>query len=92
MTTNLKPADELKTVRDRIKELQAREAELRDAIIANPADAVGNFAIAFVTKSKVSRFDRKAAEDELGDLSRFCKPTETITVRVQERVYEIEEP
>ena len=91
MATNLKPADELKSIRDRIKELQARETELRDGIIANTLDHVGSFAIAFVTKQARRTFDRKAAEAELGDLSRFDRPTETIMVRVQERVYEPEE-
>jgi len=91
MTTNLKPADELKSVRDRIKELQTREAELREGIIAGSLDAVGVTAIAFVTKQTRKTFDRKAAEAELGDLSRFERPGETIVVRVQERVYEPEE-
>jgi len=79
VTTNLKPADELKSIRDRIKELQVREAVLREGIIAGTLDAVGVMA------------DRKSAEAELGDLSRFDKPTEVIAVRVQERVYEPEE-
>jgi hypothetical protein len=91
MTTNLKPADELKSVRDRIKELQTREAELREGIIAGSLDAVGITAIAFVTKQNRKTFDRKAAEAELGDLSRFERPGEMIVVRVQERVYEPEE-
>lgn len=91
MTTNLKPADELKSVRDRIKELQAREAILREGIIAGDMDSVGVMAIAFVTKAQRRSFDRKAAEAELGDLSRFDHSVETITVRVQERIYEPEE-
>jgi hypothetical protein len=91
MTTNLKPADELKSIRDRIKELQAREAELREGIIAGKLDAVGVMAIAFVTTSQRRTFDRKTAEAELGSLARFDKPTEVIAVRVQERVYEPEE-
>lgn len=89
--SNLKPADELKSIRDRIKELEAREKILRDGIIAGDFDAVGTMAIAFVTKQKRRTFDRKAAEAELGDLSRFDRPTEMVTVRVQERVYEPEE-
>lgn len=89
--SNLKPADELKTIRDQIKELETREAILRKGIIAGDLDHVGVMAIAFVTKQSRRSFDRKAAEAELGDLSRFDKPTEMITVRVQERVYEAEE-
>jgi hypothetical protein len=91
MTTNLKPADELKSVRDQIKALQAREAILRDGIVSGEMDAVGVMAVAFVTKQNRRTFDRKAAEAELGDLSRFDRPGEMIVVRVQERVYEPEE-
>jgi glycosyltransferase involved in cell wall biosynthesis len=69
----------------------AREAILREGIIAGELDSVGMMAIAFVTKQARRTFDRKAAEAELGDLSRFDRPTETIMVRVQERVYEPEE-
>ena len=92
MISNMHPVDELKSVRDRIKELQAREAELRDRVINGKAsDAIGVMAIAFVTKQVRKTFDRKAAEAELGSLARFDRPTEMIVVRVQERVYEPEE-
>lgn len=91
MTTNLKPADELKSIRDRIKELQAREAELREGLITGAMDPVGAMAIAFVTKGKSKRFDRKAAEAELGSLARFDVLTEFFVVRVQDRVFEPEE-
>jgi len=88
MIANLKPADELKSVRDQIKELQAREAVLRDGIISGEMDSVGAMAVAFVTKQNRKTFDRKAAEAELGDLSRFDRPGEITVVRVQERIYE----
>jgi hypothetical protein len=91
MTTNLKPADELKSVRDQIKELQIREAILRDGIISGEMSATGAFAIAFVDKRKSKRFDRKAAEAELGELSRFDVPTEMTVVSVRERIYEPED-
>lgn len=91
MTTNLKPADELKSIRDRIKELQAREREIRDGLVAGELDTVGNLAIAFLTKQKSTRFDRKAAEEELGDLSRFDRVSEVVMVRVQERYFEEEQ-
>jgi hypothetical protein len=83
--TNLKPADELKSIRDQIKVLQDREAAIRAGLIDGTLDPVGNFAIALLTKSSSKRFDRKAAEAVLGDLSSFEKVTETVTVRVQER-------
>lgn len=92
MTTNLKPADELKSVRDRIKELQEREKALRDGFVSGELDTVGNLAIASVTKQASRRFDRKAAEAELGDLSRFDVAGEMIVVRVVDRVFDEVEP
>jgi hypothetical protein len=83
--TNLKPADELKTIRDQIKALQEREAEIRAGLIDGSLDPVGNFAVALLTKSNSKRFDRKAAEKIVGDLSRFETVTEIVTVRVQDR-------
>ena len=90
MTTNMKPADELKTIRDQIKALQAREAELRDGLIAGEMDLVGNFAIASVTRQTRKTLDRKAAEAELGSLAKFEKPTEVTVVKVEDRIFDPE--
>lgn len=84
MTTNLKPADELLSVRQKIKELQAREAELKDAMTADPALLSGDFAVAHFVKRGSSRFDRKAAEAELGSLARFDVKGETVALMVSE--------
>jgi hypothetical protein len=91
MTTNMKPADELKTIRDQIKVLQAREAELREGIISGKLDSVGHFAVAIMVKQNRKTFDRKAAEAELGDLSRFEVKGQITMLRVQERFYDEEE-
>jgi len=82
--TNLKPADELLSVRQKIKELQAREKHLRDSIVAGDLDTHGDFAAVVITKRKAKRFDRKAAEEEIGSLSRFDVETESTVVRVEE--------
>lgn len=71
MTPNLKPADELLSLRQRIKEMQAREAEIREGMLAGELELHGDFAIVEIKERKTSRFDKKAAEAELGDLSRF---------------------
>lgn len=84
MTTNLKPADELLSVRQKIKEFQEREKELRDGIVSGDFDTHGDFAAVLITKRKAKRFDRKAAEKELGSLSRFEVETESTVVRVEE--------
>lgn len=84
MTTNLKPADELLTVRNRIKELQEREKVLKAGMLSNEFAFEGDFAIARLVKRKTSRFDKKAAEAELGDLSRFNVKSETTALLVEE--------
>lgn len=82
--SNMKPADELFTVRQRIKELQARESELKSGFKAGELDTAGDFALVAITKRKAKRFDRKAAEAELGDLSAFDVETESTVIRVEE--------
>lgn len=81
---NMRPADELFTIRQRIKELQVREDQLSKAIKAGELETHGDFAIAIVSKRKTTRFDKKAAEAELGDLSRFNVEGESIVLRVEE--------
>lgn len=82
--TNLKPADELLSIRQRIKEMQAREKEIKDGMEKGEFEMNGDFAIAVLSKRNQSRFDRKAAEAELGDLSRFEKKIETTVLTVSE--------
>lgn len=86
--TNLKPADELLSIRQRIKELQSREAEIKDGMKSGALDMSGDFAIAYFVKKNTTRFDKKAAEKELGDLSRFNVSGEAAALMVAERVQE----
>lgn len=88
MTTNMKPADELLTIRKRIKELQAREKEISDGIKSGDLEDAGDFAVARLVKRSTTRFDKKAAEAELGDLSRFNVTSETVALLVDELVQE----
>lgn len=81
---NMKPADELLSVRQKIKEFQDREKQLRDGIVSGEFETHGDFAVVLITKRKAKRFDRTAAEKELGSLSRFDVETESIVVRVEE--------
>ena len=84
MTTNMKPADELLSVRQKIKALEAREAELKAGLQSGAMDLAGDFAVATVTVSKRKTFNRKAAEVELGSLARFETEGEVTTIRVVE--------
>lgn len=86
MTTNLKPADELLSVRQKIKALQERESELRDGMASGALPLSGDFSIAAFTSRKTSRFDRKAAEAELGSLDRFDVKGEATVLTVSELV------
>lgn len=84
MTTNLKPADELLSIRQRIKALQAREDEIKVEMKSGDIAMSGDFALASLSTRISSRFDRKAAEKELGDLSRFDVKTEVTVLTVTE--------
>jgi len=91
MTTNLKPADELLSVRRRIKELQERENELKAGMQSGKMELSGDFAVAHFVKRGSTRFDRKAAEAELGSLARFDVKSETVALMVSELAQVVEE-
>lgn len=82
--SNMLPADELFAVRAKIKDLKAREDELSAGLKSGEYETHGAFTFAVVTKRKTKRFDRKAAEAELGDLSRFDVEGESTVLRVEE--------
>lgn len=84
MITNLKPADELLSIRQRIKALQAREDEIKAAMISGEMEMNGDFAVAHFVIRRTSRFDRKAAEAEMGSLARFDVKSETTALMVSE--------
>lgn len=84
MSTNMKPADELATVRAKIKSLQKREAQLKDGFKNGEYSEQGDFAFVSVSERNSKRFDRKAAEAELGDLSRFEVEISAVYITVHE--------
>lgn len=84
MTTNMKPADELLSVRQKIKQLQEREAEIKAGMQDGSLSMEGDFAIARMVKRNTTRFDRKAAEAEVGSLARFEVKGETVALVVDE--------
>lgn len=84
MTTNMKPADELLSVRQKIKQLQEREAEIKSGMQDGSLSMEGDFAIARMVKRNTNRFDRKAAEAEVGSLARFEVKGETVALVVDE--------
>lgn len=84
MTTNMKPADELLVIRQKVKELQVREAQIKDGMTSGDMQMGGDFAVAFFVRKKTRRFDRKAAEAELGSLAKFDVEGETVALMVNE--------
>ena len=87
---NMKPADELLSIRQKIKDLKAREDELKAEMQADGANLSGDFAIAYFVKKSTTRFDRKAAEAELGNLARFDVKGETVALMVNELAREVD--
>ncbi|MDD9727207.1 hypothetical protein PVV74_17235 [Roseovarius sp. SK2] len=80
----MKPADELLFVRQKIKELKAREEELKNGFKAGDLDEAGDFAVVSIGNRATKRFDRKAAEEKHGDLSDFDVAGESTVINVEE--------
>jgi len=83
MSSNLHPADEIQKIRERVKELKTREAELKAMIITGEASKEGQFVRAQLITRKSKRFNRQAAETELGSLDRFLVETEATILKLE---------
>lgn len=56
---NLPPADELASIRDQIKALEAREAVLRTVLLDDPTARTGNLYLAEIKEAAQTRTDLK---------------------------------
>jgi hypothetical protein len=81
----LKPADELMEIRDRIKELEKREIEIRTELVEGRASLDGEFATVKLDRRKRRTFDRKSAEAEFGSLAQFDVLSEFVFVTVKRK-------
>jgi predicted phage-related endonuclease len=83
--TNRKPPDELADVREQMKELKVREAELRDMLIDGACDLVGDDYAATVSKVISERVDTVRLRKELGTerLRPYLVPSESVVVKVE---------
>ena len=81
---NIHPADELAALREEIKQLQARESELRDQLLKEGADLQGEQYIAGIIPSTRESVDKNALIAELGRsaVERFLKSTIVRTVKL----------
>jgi hypothetical protein len=66
MASNRHPVDELGEVRAKIKVLQAREAELRAAVLDDNCDRVGDEYVAVVRAQSQARVDIPALKKHMG--------------------------
>lgn len=81
MSSNLPPPDELAQVREQIKALQVREAELRHRLITTPSERTGAAWLATIKNVTQSRTDLKELRANHPDLvAEFSFPFETQTV------------
>lgn len=86
---NTSPADELLSVRERIKELQVREKDLKATLIADPDARMGRYAVASVVESERVSIDTKRLKEEYPDLAdSYSKSTVTTTVKVMRHATE----
>ncbi|MEM6906034.1 MAG: hypothetical protein AAF568_09085 [Pseudomonadota bacterium] len=79
---NLSPADELGLLRDEIRRLKAREAELREALISEPAARRGADFRVEVKEQTRRTFDRTLLPPEITDDPRFWKTSVSQVVKV----------
>lgn len=83
MSSNLHPVDELQKIREQVKALKAREAELKAMIVSGEASKEGQFVRAHLITRKSKRFNRQAAEAELGSIDRFLVETEATILKLE---------
>jgi hypothetical protein len=84
MLSNLHPADEIQKIREQVKELKAREAELKAQIVSGKASKEGQFVRAQLFTQVTRRFDRQAAEAEFGNVDRFFVETKALVLKLEE--------
>ena len=81
------PADRLSLVRQRIKVLQAQEAELKAACLALiPSDRVGQYAEVCVAEVSRTTVDTKAIKERMGEdvLAPFLRTTQSVTLTLRD--------
>jgi cob(I)alamin adenosyltransferase len=83
MSSNLHPVDEIQKIREQIKALKAREAELKAMIVSGEAPKEGQFVRARLITRKSKRFNCQAAEAELGSIDRFLVETEATILKLE---------
>jgi hypothetical protein len=79
---NMHTADALASVREQIAELKKIEVELRDEILSQPHDRVGDMHKAEVVLSAQNRICQDKIKELIGDVDLVKKPIEVTVVRL----------
>ena len=79
---NIHPVDALASVREQIAELKKIEAELREKILDQPSDRVGDMHKAEVILSAQNRICQDKIKELIGDVDQVKKLVEVTVVRV----------
>ncbi len=83
--SNVHPADELAEIRAEIKALQVKEARMREKLLADRTDLVGDVYEATIEHQKTMRLDQEKLAKALGDLAPFKSESTLVMVRVKRR-------
>ena len=85
--TNVHPADELCSLREQKAKLDKRIDELRDQLLADGADLVGDEVVAVLVPSVRETLDRKAITEAFGEkaVAPFIKTTKYKTVKLEKK-------
>ncbi len=78
---NMAPADELELVRGELKRLRAREAALREQVLADGGAEAGEDWRVEVVEQRRRTLDRAALPAEIADDPRYWKETTTRVVK-----------
>lgn len=83
--SNRKPPDELYDVREKIRELKARESVLRKLLLSGEADFTGDEFRVLISTSKTEKVDTAKLKEELGlkFLRPFLTTSETTYVKIR---------
>jgi hypothetical protein len=86
-TSNRHPADELHDVREQIQRLADREGELRQTLLGDGADLVGDEWQAQIKHSACRRANRALLEQRFGKeaVAKCCRAVTVITVQLWRR-------
>lgn len=83
--SNVHPADKLFELREQIRYLKRKEQLVRDYLLENTQDLVGDFVEVVITHPTRQVLSRDKLEAALGDLSEYMEEVSSVFVRTKSR-------